>query len=302
MTESAAQPPAPRPAQPAAAPTPATVVDAGFAADVAADFAAAHAAWHAQVEVDRAAPHGPLSVTALHWLSAEPQAFPGVPGRWSADAAGRVTAELSANDEVTHEGAVLEGAVLEGAVHFPPLTGIASTTLAWGEQQLELAARSGRIVLRPRDPQSKDRLEYTGTHTFPPSERWIVTARFVPAPREAVQVDSAVGPDAKQHYDSPGTAEFEIDGTPVALTLFGEAHTPSLRAIFADATGVDLTFPAARFVSVAQTSDDTVVIDFNRAVNPPCAYSASATCPFPPPENRLAVRIEAGELRPGVRL
>lgn len=258
-------------------------------------FRAAHAAWHAEVERGRTAPHGPLSVTALHWLSAEPQTFPGVPGLWSADADGLVTAQFDPSDGVTRAGAPLDGAVRLG-----PLTGIESATLVWGDLQLELAARSGRIVLRPRDPQSKDRAEYAGTNTFPPSEQWIVTARFVPAPREAVQVDSAAGPDAKQHYDSPGIAEFEIDGTPVALTLFGEEHSPSLRAIFADATGVDLTFPAARFVGVTQTGDDTVVIDFNRTVNLPCAYSASATCPFPPPENRLGVRIEAGELRPGL--
>lgn len=258
-------------------------------------FEAAYAAWHAEVERGRTAPHGPLSVTALHWLSAEPQAFTEVPGLWSADAAGLVTVHFDASDGVT-----LAGAPLDGTVQLGPLTGIDSTTLVWGKLQLELAARSGRIVLRLRDPQSRDRAEYAGTNTFPPSEQWIVIARFVPAPREAVQVDSAAGPDAKQHYDSPGTAEFEIDGTPLALTLFGEAHSPNLRAIFADATGVDLTFPTARFVGVTQTSDDTVVIDFNRTVNLPCAYSASATCPFPPPENRLAVRVEAGELRPGL--
>ena len=84
------------------------------------------------------------------------------------------------------------------------------------------------------------------------------------------------------------------------LESFRAAHSPSLRAIFADATGVDLTFPAARFVGVTQTGDGTVVIDFNRTVNLPCAYSASATCPFPPPENRLGVRIESRELRPGL--
>lgn len=261
------------------------------------EFEAAHAAWHAQVEADRAAPYGPLSVTALHWLTSEPQSFPELPGIWSADAQGQVTARLSAADGVTQHGTVLDG-----EVRFAPLAGLASITLGWGERQLELAARSGRVVLRPRDPQSQDRVQYAGTHTFPPREEWVVTARFLPTPRENVQVDSAAGPGATQHYDSPGTAEFEIDGTAVALTLFGEPYAPSLRAIFADATGSDLTFPAARFVSVTQTADDTVVIDFNRAVNPPCAYSASATCPFPPPENRLPVRIEAGELRPGVRL
>ncbi|MBO1901377.1 DUF1684 domain-containing protein [Leucobacter weissii] len=264
------------------------------------DFAAAHEAWHAEVERGRVAPHGPLSATALHWLTDAPQEFPGVPGRWSADRDGVVTVVLPPDSAVrTSSGAPLQAAS-EGVARLGPLSGIESLQLDWGEKRIELAARSGRIALRPRDPASPDRTGYAGTATFPPRPDWLVTARFVPAPRDAVEVASAAGPEAKQHYDSPGTAEFEIGGTTLRLTLFGDPDAQSLRAIFADRTGEDLTFPAARFVSVTRVSEHTVEIDFNRTTNLPCAYSASATCPFPPPENRLPVRIEAGELRPGI--
>lgn len=259
-------------------------------------FAAAHEAWHAEVEAGRTAPHGPLSVTALHWLTEDPQRFAEAPGTWRADRrTGIVTAEIPEEAGVTRDGTDLSG-----LVRFEPLKGIESIALAWGDQRLELAARSGGIVLRPRDPASPDRASYAGTETFPPAPEWVVRARFAPALREAVEVDSAAGPTAKQHYDSPGTAEFEIDGRAVRLTLFGERDGSPLRALFADRTGEDLTFPAARFVGVARVDDETVEIDFNRTSNLPCAYSASATCPFPPPENRLPVRIEAGELRPGI--
>lgn len=259
-------------------------------------FVAAHDSWHAAVEAGRTAPHGPLSVTALHWLTEDPQRFAGMPGVWRADSGtGVVTAELPEDAGVTRDGVRLSG-----TVRFEPLSGIESLVLDRGEQRLELAARSGGIVLRPRDPESPDRAGYAGTETFPPSPEWVVRARFAPAPRDSVEVDSAAGPTAKQHYDSPGTAEFEVDGRTVRLTLFGEADGSPLRALFADRTGGDLTFPAARFVGVARIDDDTVEIDFNRTTNLPCAYSASATCPFPPPENRLPVRIEAGELRPGI--
>ncbi|WP_449282474.1 DUF1684 domain-containing protein [Leucobacter sp.] len=260
-------------------------------------FSAAHDAWHAQVEAGRTAPHGPLSVTALHWLTDSPRHYAGAPGTWWVDLrTGVVTAEIP--DEA---GVTRDGAPLTGTVRFEPLSGIESFVLEWGERRLELAARSGGIVLRPRDPESPDRQGYAGTETFPPSPRWLVRARFAPAHREAVEVDSAAGPTAKQHYDSPGTAEFEVGRRTVRLTLFGEHDGSPLRALFADLTGEDLTFPAARFVGVTRIDDETVEIDFNRTTNPPCAYSASATCPFPPPENRLPVRIEAGELRPGVR-
>lgn len=258
-------------------------------------FAAAHAAWHAEVEAGRTAPHGPLSVTALHWLTEHPQHFAGAPGTWRTDPrSGAVTAVIPEDAGVSRDGEPLGG-----TVEFEPLTGIETLTLDWGPKRIELAARSGGIALRPRDPESPDRQGYTGTGSFPPSAAWVVRARFAPRPREAVEVGSAAGETAKQHYDSPGTAEFAVGGQTLRLTLFGETDGSPLRAIFADRTGEDLTFPAARFVGVTRIDDDTVEIDFNRTVNPPCAYSASATCPFPPPENRLPARIEAGELRPG---
>lgn len=258
-------------------------------------FSDAHAAWHAGVEAARTAPYGPLSPTALHVLAAEPQALPGLPGTWRADADGLVTVELAAEDGVERGGEPVSGAVELG-----PLTGLDSTALAWGEIQIDVAARSGLIVVRPRDPNAPARLGYAGTRTFAPCPEWAVEARFVPAERDDVAVPSALGADRLQHYASPGRAEFAIGGRDLALTLFGSAERGDLRAIFADETGADLTFPAARFVGVRETAPGELVIDFNRATNPPCAYSESATCPFPPPENRLPIRIEAGELRPGV--
>ena len=260
-------------------------------------FTDAHAAWHAEVEAARTAPYGPLSATALHWLGAEPQRLPDLPGTWSAGTDGLVTVELAAEDGVTRGGSPVSGTVELG-----PLSGTAGTALAWGEIQIEVAARSGGIIVRPRDPASTDRTGYAGTATFPADESWVVTGRFVPAPRAAVEVASAAGADRTQEYASPGTAEFTIAGQDLALTLFGSAEAGDLRAVFADATGTDLTFPSARFVDVRLLDPETVRIDFTRTTNPPCAYSASATCPFPPPENRLPVRIEAGELRPGVSL
>ena len=263
----------------------------------ATTFTDAHAAWHAEVERARTAPFGPLSATAMHWLTSDPSRLPDLPGVWSAAPSGLVTVELAESDGVTRDGAPAFGRVEIG-----PLTGLQGDALSWGDVHIEIAARSGNIIVRPRDPAATARAEYAGTGTFPASESWVVTARFVPKPRGGVEVASAAGADRMQHYDSAGVAEFEIGGEPVALTLFGSAAGGDLRAIFADASGADLTFPAARFVSVQPVDDTTVRIDFNRASNPPCAYSESATCPFPPPENRLQVRIEAGELRPTLTL
>lgn len=263
--------------------------------DLAPSFTEAHASWHEQVEAQRTSPYGPLSVTAIHWLTESPSGLPDLPGTWTATADGAVTVKFAPDEGVTHHGVALDGIVTLG-----PLTGIDSELLEWGEWRIQIAARGGRIAVRPQNPGSRDRANYAGTATFPANPDWVVTGRFEAATREEVEVDSFVR-DAKQHYDSPGRAHFAVEGQEVALTLFGEPDASELRALFADRTGEDLTYPAVRFVPVGRDGD-TVVIDFNRATNPPCAYSASATCPFPPPENRLAVRIEAGELRPGVSL
>jgi uncharacterized protein (DUF1684 family) len=256
-------------------------------------FAEDHQRWHQSVEAQRTSPHGPLSVTAIHWLDKTPAELPGLPGTWSATDDGAVTVRLDAQDGVIRDSTLLNGTVALG-----PFTGIESEVLEWGEKRIQIAARGGRIAVRPQDPDSPDRKNYTGTNTFPADPAWVITGRFESNPRAGVEVETFV-PDIEQHYDSPGSAVVEIDGQEVALTLFGDAQ--HLRALFADATGADLTYPAARNVAVTRDGD-TVTIDFNRATNPPCAYSASATCPFPPPENRLSVRIEAGELRPGVSL
>ncbi|MFC7766440.1 hypothetical protein [Leucobacter soli] len=96
-----------------------------------------------------------------------------------------------------------DGRLLEGTIRLGPLTGLSGLVLDWGERRIELAARSGHVILRPRDPASPDRVDYRGTAVFPPSEHWVIAARFVPAPRAEVEIASAAGADKTQHYDSP---------------------------------------------------------------------------------------------------
>ena len=254
-------------------------------------FEAEHARWHERVEARRTAPYGPLSVTSLRWLGAEPQCFAQLPGAWRAEADGTVIAELAEGESL-----VLDGETITGELRLGPLAGIETATVEHGELRIEAAARGGSIALRVRDPRSSDRVDYPGTAVFPPEPRWVVDARFVPVPQDDVEVDSII-PGKPQHYDSPGVAEFELDGRALRLVLFRGAGPDGLRAIFADAD--ERTFPAARNVEVERIGPDAVRIDFNRATNPPCAYSAGATCPLPPPGNRLPVPIPAGEAAPG---
>ena len=103
-----------------------------------------------------------------------------------------------------------------------------------------------------------------------------------------------------QHvYAAPGAVEFEVDGQPLALTAFNGHAAGSLHILFTDATSGVTTYAANRSLQVAAPdADGTVVLDFNRATNLPCAYTEFATCPLPPAENRLPIAVEAGEQIP----
>ena len=100
-------------------------------------------------------------------------------------------------------------------------------------------------------------------------------------------------------YDAPGRIEFELDGQPLALTAFPGHGAGSLIALFTDATSGVTTYAANRVLALEPpAADGTVILDFNRAVNLPCAYTDLATCPLPPAENRLPVAIATGEKIP----
>ncbi|HEY4852255.1 MAG TPA: DUF1684 domain-containing protein, partial [Streptosporangiaceae bacterium] len=131
----------------------------------------------------------------------------------------------------------------------------------------------------------------------------VAAGRYIPfeAPRD-VTVGAAV--EGLQHvYASPGQVEFTLDGRTFRLTAFNGKQPGSLLVLFTDATSGVTTYAANRSVQVdAPGRQGQVTIDFNRAVNLPCAYTDLATCPLPPAENRLPIGIEAGEKIPFERL
>jgi uncharacterized protein (DUF1684 family) len=127
----------------------------------------------------------------------------------------------------------------------------------------------------------------------------VIRGRYRPfdEPRDVV-VGSVV--EGLQHvYAASGVVGFEVGGQPLALTAFNGYTPGSLHILFTDATSGVTTYPANRSLRVAAPgADGTVILDFNRATNLPCAYTEFATCPLPPAENRLPVAVEAGEQMP----
>lgn len=156
--------------------------------------------------------------------------------------------------------------------------------------------RGGRLAVRLKDKNSPLRKEFTGLKYFPVKEEYQVNARFVPYdPPKMIAVPNILGQVEQQA--SPGYVVFTLNGRECRLDPVTEGD--SLFFIFKDLTSGKQTYPSGRFLNTAMPTNGQVVLDFNQAYNPPCAFTPYATCPLPPEQNKLQVAIEAGELRYG---
>ncbi|MCZ2829191.1 DUF1684 domain-containing protein [Modestobacter sp. VKM Ac-2986] len=258
-----------------------------------AAFAEEWRSWHAGHEAVRADEHGFLSITGMYWLTGEPQRITGIPGEWWSGPAGPVV-RLAAGEQLTVDGVVLSGVHEFGVV--PEGEGVEALT---GDIVVEVARRGGSDVVRPRDPAAPVRAAYAGTPAYAPDPRWRLTGRFVPFDRPRPTTVGSVVEGLELVHEARGRIEFTVDGQPLALTAFDDGSPDRLLVLFTDATSGVTTYAANRQLKVTgPAADGTVTVDFNRATNLPCAYTAFATCPLPPPENRLPVAVEAGEQKP----
>jgi uncharacterized protein (DUF1684 family) len=256
-------------------------------------FAADWAAWHEQHETVRADPHGFLAITGLHWLTDAPQRIPGAPGEWSTGPDG-VVVRLADGEELLVDGQPVRGEHAFGVI--PERGGI---TPVFGDAVVEVAKRGGSDVVRPRHPDHPVRVDYPGTPAYAPDPRWRVTGRYVPFDQPRPTTVGAVVEGLQHVYDAPGRIEFTLDGQSLSLTAFNGATEGSLFVLFTDETSGVTTYAANRSLKIDRPDPDgTVVVDFNRATNLPCAYTEFATCPLPPAENHLPLAVEAGEKKP----
>ncbi|MER5407445.1 DUF1684 domain-containing protein [Streptomyces sp. NPDC002769] len=245
--------------------------------------------WYRAQEKRLADPHGFLAITGLHWLDDQPQCFPDAPGAWWTDTAG-VSVALDDGEEL-----VVEGTPVRGEHHFGVLPERGGVDAVWGNAVIEVAKRGGNDIVRPRHPDAPLRTAFAGTPAYAPHPRWALTGRYVAFDEPRPTTVGAAVEGLEHVYDAPGRIEFELDGRPLSLTAFPGHGAGRLTVLFTDATSGVTTYAANRALTVeAPAADGTVVLDFNRAANLPCAYTDLATCPLPPAENRLPVAIEAG--------
>jgi len=266
--------------------------------------------WRAERLARLTAEDGWLTLVALAWLEPGDNPFGSaptnrvvLPGRGVPPVAGTLT--LDADGAVVLRTAPEAGIKVDGE----PATEArlrsdrdgSPQTVAVGPVRFHIIERGGRKAVRARDPGSPARASFPGIEYFPVDPRLRVTGTFEPygEPRE-VRVPSHQGPD--QTMLAPGIVRFEIFGQPCTLEPLAASPQPkSFFFVFRDATAGTETYGAGRFLDADAPDPSTgkVMLDFNRAVNPPCAFTPYATCPLPPPQNVLPVRIAAGEMMRG---
>ena len=163
-----------------------------------------------------------------------------------------------------------------------------------GDLQLWVHMSGGRPSIRLRDKNSRLRKEFAGTSWFPIDKAYRVEATYEPyAKPKTIQVPNILGDI--DNMTVPGIVSFTLNGQPLKMEAVTEGDDKEFWFIFRDLTSGKETYPAARFLYMPAPVNGKMIIDFNKAENPPCAYNPYATCPLPPEQNRLRVRIEAGE-------
>jgi uncharacterized protein (DUF1684 family) len=167
------------------------------------------------------------------------------------------------------------------------------TVLEMGSVSFYVIQRGDKLGVRVKDKESAALKAFHGLDTYPIQPAWRVEARFEPYdPPKTIGIPNVLG----QVTDSPapGAVVFDWQGKTYRLDALGDPQK-GLSLIFADQTNGKDTYGAGRFLETGPVKDGKVFVDFNLAYNPPCAFTAFATCPLPPAQNRLALRVEAGE-------
>jgi uncharacterized protein (DUF1684 family) len=191
-----------------------------------------------------------------------------------------------------------------GTVGSKPLNGVTTLrpdasgspdVLEMGRLSLHVIERDGRYGIRLKDRESAVRKSFTHLKWFEVDEGYLIVARWMAYPDlKPLKVPNILGRTATM--PSPGYAEFTLGGQTVRLDgVLEEPQADDLFFIFRDLTSGKQTYGAGRFLYADLPKDGKVKLDFNKAYNPPCAFTPYATCPLPPPQNGLPVRVEAGE-------
>jgi len=194
---------------------------------------------------------------------------------------------------ISDSHAVIEGKPVSTAELQPDTSG-KTTVVEMGSLQFHVIVRGKRVGIRLKDLDSDSVRQYQGAQFFPLDLSYRVTGTWLPSDgKQTIDVPNVLGDVTPTPV--AGTAVFKINGQELRLTDLGCDAAKGLFFVFSDPTSKTNTYPGGRFLKTGPVTNGTVVLDFNRAYNPPCAVTAYATCPLAPMENRLSVAVPAGQ-------
>ena len=216
-----------------------------------------------------------------------PGATPARVGKFILAKDGRISVALERGIQVS----LLDGRPFTGGEIQTDFTG-PPDRLVLGDVQVWVHMSGDRPAIRVRDKNNSLRKTFAGMKWYPIEEPYRVEATFEPydAPKK-LQIPNLLGD--VDTMTAPGEVTFTLHDKPQRMIAVEDGE--ELWFIFRDLTSGETTYQAARFLYTPMPVNGKVVLDFNRAENPPCAYNPFSTCPLPPPQNRLQVRVEAGE-------
>lgn len=266
--------------------------------------------WRAGRVARLTAPDGWLSLIGLDWLHQGANRVGSAVGNdivLKAGPAHLATVTLAADGTVRialdkDSGATVDGQSVAEATLIDDMhaaAGAEPTTVRFGNASFFVIDRDGRKALRVKDADAKARRDFLGIDYFPVDPSWRIEADWVPfVPEHDLEIGTAIGTIDKVKV--PGKVVFHRDGHTFELLPYQEEPGGGLFFVIADKTSGKETYGAARFLYTALPAGGVakpgkVLLDFNEAYNPPCAFTPFATCPLAPPENRLDVAVTAGE-------
>ena len=276
---------------------------AASAADISSAYKAEIAKYRSTRIAELTAPNGWLAVQGLFWLhegantagsdpASEIKLPPRVPKKVGVFTlkSGVVTFAAAPGAGVTATGKPVDTFTFDSRKGEQSAITVNGVTLF-------VIRRSDKTGLRMLDPESDARRHFDGLKYFPLDARYRVRAKFVAYDKiKTVPVPNVLGQLVPMQ--SPGRVEFTLGGKPYSLEpVYETSKHEDLFFIFKDLTSRAETYGAGRFLHTPLPANGVVDLDFNRAYNPPCAFTDFATCPLPVKENQLQVRIPAGELR-----
>jgi uncharacterized protein (DUF1684 family) len=269
------------------------------------------AAWRAERAKRLSAPDGWLTLVGLEWLK---------PGKNTVGLAadnqthlkghapehlGVIDVEGSQLRLLAPEGGFSKYLFVDGQpAHEGPLQSDDSKPSVISTENLTMVVlhRGDRFALRIKDSQSETRTSFRGLHWYPVEAKYRLTAKWIPfVPAHTEKIPTIIG--TTLDMPAPGLAEFTLDGKTIQIEpVLEDPNAKELFFIIRDATSHTTTYQSARFLYAnfpdhGLDQPGSIVLDFNRLQNPPCAYTPYATCPLPPYINRLAISIPAGEQR-----